>query len=261
MKKSINILFIGMTFIFTYVALAEDDLPKKVSLYDYMMDESVKYAGQKTRPVNVDEPSYVAVDVNSSQDSYLQVDELRAAGGGRWQTRGSGNSDDQKELYTELIAGGSVHFLSELISFYLLAATGDSIRTRRQSFLEGAQSDDFEFHVRNLYTTVMPLKGLRATAGSFSPYYALGTQSTLKDQDAYVAGYRVQVDLQELLQNSLANIVRKITLESSYYGDITKPNVFNRLERLSTEDNNSHGGVVESGEFYGGSVAVGLEKF
>lgn len=239
-----------------------DEWPEIKLRHDYLMDESVKSVGKEQRPVNVDEPSYFAADVFSPQDTYIKLDEVRISGGARLRTFGPGTADDRKDLNTEIITAGSLHLFNEFLTIFISGATGPNINSRKERFEEG-KSTDIQYHVRNLSTTLAPWDGISGTAGSFAPYYALGTQANLKDKDTYLTGYRLQIDLKELFnKESLGKFIEKITAESTFYGDETQPDVFQRLERLSTEDNNAHGGFVESVEFLNGvRVAIGFENF
>jgi len=190
--------------------------------------------------------------------AHLSLDRLDFNTRGRIKTNGEGARDDQKVMQARLRFGASLHVLDRL-SVHVGGRTGDKT-TSGFNQISGGKNQQMHFNIRRFYVNLNPVEGVQFTVGSFGPYTGLGSDRTLIDKDAYLTGYRLQLNLKESLEKSLGQYIEKVTLESSYFGDETKENVFGRLDRLG--DNNNNMVMLESAEFMGQfKIGVGVQRF
>jgi len=253
----LSLMLVGPLFGDEEKEMAEEEAS---SLYDYYLNESADDLGiarskewsQKTDKDRIIGTRFSLFD---EDDSALQLDILDSKTRFRIRTRGKGAGNDQKEIMEQIRLGASLHLRDDLLTIFIGGATGKKINERYTQISGGHKEQEFDFNIRNLYAELQPIEGARFTVGSFSPYYGLGSQATLK------TGYRMQLDLKKLLENSFGKWMERVTAEATFCGDNTEPNVFHRLDRL-WGSNNSNSVLVESAELLDGfKIAVGFEHF
>jgi len=83
------------------------------------------------------------------------------------------------------------------------------------------------FSVKQLYADLRPVKGLEAQVGSLSTARGQSTEITHYDNDAYLTGERVTI------RPPARFLVDSFTFTNAYVGDLSTPNVFERLDRLA----------------------------
>jgi hypothetical protein len=81
--------------------------------------------------------------------------------------------------------------------------------------------------VKQLYAELRPVKELEAQVGSLYAVRGQATEITNYDNDAYLTGERVTI------RPSARFFVDSLTFTNAYVGDMSTPNVFERLDRLA----------------------------
>ena len=90
------------------------------------------------------------------------------------------------------------------------------------AFVEGVNSQGWEFYVRDLYVSATPVKRVTLEFGSFGIEKGLSTEITSFDDDGYLTGERVR------LTDPAHFFFDQITLTSAYFGYFDQPNLFVR---------------------------------
>lgn len=92
-------------------------------------------------------------------------------------------------------------------------------------------TDQFQFNIRRFSITYSPFLGtnlaiedLALSAGSMAPEDGSGSENTYFDNDGYVMGYRAKV--------SIDKKQGYLVVTGGYVGDLSTPNVFDRLNRI-----------------------------
>jgi hypothetical protein len=83
------------------------------------------------------------------------------------------------------------------------------------------------FSVKQLYAELRPVKEVEAQVGSLYAARGQATEITTYDNDAYLTGERVTV------RPASRFIVDTLSFTNAYVGDMSTPNVFERLDRLA----------------------------
>jgi hypothetical protein len=135
------------------------------------------------------------------------------------------------------------------VSVNVGAFTGSSLTSSWNNTGVGMGDGTAQFHVKQLYVSAAPVKGVEAQVGSL--YFVRGenTEITSYDNDAYLAGERVTVKKAKEL------FFDEISITHGYLGDLNSPSVFDRSDRLS--DSNYRQVLV--GKKVGKSVAVSAD--
>lgn len=96
--------------------------------------------------------------------------------------------------------------------------------------LTGWGTGDFQgdFPVKQLYFEAKPVKQVEVQFGGIAPYNGENSEITGYDNDAYLMGERVRIKSPKKL------FFDEISATTAFLGDITKPNVFRRFNRLDT---------------------------
>jgi hypothetical protein len=115
-------------------------------------------------------------------------------------------------------------------SVQLLAGTGTSFTGSWENSGLGTGDTDWNPAVRHLYVAARPVDGLELQAGGLALAKTENTEITAFDNDGYMVGERVSVKRPKELY------LDEITLTAGYFGDLTTPNVFRRLDRLDDHD-------------------------
>jgi len=83
------------------------------------------------------------------------------------------------------------------------------------------------FSVKQLYAEFLPVKGVDAQVGSLYAARGQSTEITTYDNDAYLTGERVTI------RPTSDFFIDSLTFTNAYVGDLSTPNVFERLDRLA----------------------------
>jgi hypothetical protein len=83
------------------------------------------------------------------------------------------------------------------------------------------------FSVKQLYAELRPVRGLEAQVGGLSAARGQTTEITNYDNDNYLTGERVTI------RPPSRFFVDSVTFTNAYVGDLSTPNVFERLDRLA----------------------------
>lgn len=248
------IIFISTFILFTSTLSFSEEENVNI-FYQYMHLRRAQFLETQSKNASPRMP----ISIFEEGDGSLELNRADSTSRARLRTKNDGGKDDDKAVQERIRLDGSLHLFNDMISFSFGTRSGDSASSGYNQ-ISGGKGQEFPLYARTLYTTLSPLEPIRFSVGSFSPYYGIGTEATLKDQDVYVTGYRLEMDLQTLLEKHIGKVLGKVTAESSYYGDTKTPDVFDRLDRLENNNNNSI--LVESVEFLDGfKVAVGFERF
>lgn len=107
--------------------------------------------------------------------------------------------------------------------------------------LTGWGTGDYQgdFPVKLLYFEAKPIKHLEIQFGGIAPNNGENSEVTAYDNDAYLMGERVKIKHPKKLWFD------EISLTNAYEGDITKPNVFRRFNRLGLNQSNYHQFLVQ----------------
>src|SRR3989344_8038046 len=198
------------------------------SLYDFLNQKRIE-AIREYRS----HPRGLPFGLFEEGDSAVHLDQLDSSIRGRLKTK--------KVLQGRLRLHASVHLFHDLLQAHLGGTTGDHINS------SWGQN---HFNLRNFYGVVQPIAGVKYQFGIFPPYPGLGSDVTLKDRDANLAGHRLQLDLDTLTKETwlakLGEFVHRVTVETTFYGDEMEQNVFRRGDRLN--NSNSVLALVESAE-------------
>ena len=115
-------------------------------------------------------------------------------------------------------------------SVQALAGTGTSFTGSWENSGLGTGDKDWNPGVRHLYFAGKPAKGLEFQVGGLAMAKTENTEITGFDNDGYMVGERVSVKRPKDVY------LDEITLTVGYFGDLTTPNVFKRLDRLDDHD-------------------------
>ena len=90
------------------------------------------------------------------------------------------------------------------------------------AWVEGVNSQGWEFYVRELYFSAHPISAVTLDVGSFNFERGFSTEITTFDDDGYLAGERIRLtDPKHLFFD-------QVTLTSAYFGNFNQPNLFAR---------------------------------
>jgi hypothetical protein len=106
------------------------------------------------------------------------------------------------------------------------AATGETFTSNWLNTGAGIGTTQWKYSVKQFYASVSPVRGLEGQYGGIVPVRGESTEITTYDNDGYLEGGRVSVRRPKTL------FFDDVTATMAYLGDLTTPNVFERLHRL-----------------------------
>jgi hypothetical protein len=107
-----------------------------------------------------------------------------------------------------------------------VAQSGTSFTGSWNSSGWGSGSAAHDYQIRQLYFAAVPVKGVEASFGSIAPWRGESTEITTWDNDGYLAGERLSVKRPKSLYFD------ELGFTTAYFGDLTKPDFFQRSNRL-----------------------------
>jgi len=116
---------------------------------------------------------------------------------------------------------------TDVISLDVGAFSGGSLTSSWNNTGIGTGDRAFTLSVKQLYATVRPWTGVEVQVGSLYAVRGESTEITDYDNDVYLTGERVAVRMPRRLW------LDGIVFTAAYIGDVSTPNVFRRLDRLS----------------------------
>jgi hypothetical protein len=107
-----------------------------------------------------------------------------------------------------------------------LAQSGTSFTGSWNSTGWGSGTAAHDYQIRQMYFSAAPVKGFEASFGSIAPWRGESTEITTWDNDGYLAGERLSVKRPKNLYFD------EVGFTTAYFGDLTKPDFFQRSNRL-----------------------------
>ncbi len=95
---------------------------------------------------------------------------------------------------------------------------------------KGANSNGWQFYMRELYFSATPVKPVTVEFGSIGIEHGYSSEITSFDDDGYISGERIR------LHDSKHLFFDEIGFTNAYFGDITTPNLFDRGSSLKNLD-------------------------
>ena len=132
-------------------------------------------------------------------------------------------------------------FLSRVLSqgfvtSYFTPAAYQSFRKATQTDPVGTatafaiKSNGWQFYMRELYFSAMPVQWVNVEFGSFSFERGLSTEITTYDEDGYLSGERIRIRKPQQL------FFDEVGFTAAYFGDVATPNLFDRGSSLKKDN-------------------------
>lgn len=157
----------------------------------------------------------------SEPDVRMSIDQAEVASRYQIVTDQNGNAIN-KDIQDRVLLGVKVSFFNNRVRIEMQSLSGGTFAAafNRTGMITG--EGRFDFNIRRLFLTAVPLQGVEVSLGSLGPEFGAGSENSNLDNDGYIVGYRARVEIKD----------GSIVVTTGYLGDFQNPNAFDRFHRL-----------------------------